>query len=153
MDAVAIGMAFTATALASMVTSPWVGHWTDRRGAAQPVRLGLVLGAALLLIAPHLGGRTTVFAFMLAMGSTCSLLMGPCGPVLSRLVERKGGSAYGSVFSLLNIAFSVGLMAGPMLGSVLEDLVGLDLAMGILAVAFLAYQVPVHLHRQADRRT
>jgi MFS transporter, DHA1 family, solute carrier family 18 (vesicular amine transporter), member 1/2 len=153
MDAVAIGMAFTATALASMLTSPWVGHWTDRRGAAQPLRLGLILGAALLLIAPHLATRAAVFAFMLATGSTCSLIMSPCGPALSRLVERKGGTAYGSVFSLLNITFSLGLMAGPMLGSALEDLVGLNLAMGILAAAFVGYLVPLYAHRRADLRS
>lgn len=153
MDAPAIGMAFTATALASMFTSPWVGHWTDRKGAAGPVRLGLVLGAALLLLAPHLSGRVPVFAFMLATGSTCSLLMGPCGPALSRLVERKGEAAYGAVFSLLNITFSLGIMAGPMVGSALEDLVGMAPALAILALGFLAYQLPLATHRWADVRS
>jgi multidrug resistance protein len=150
MDAVAIGMAFTTTALASMVTSPLVGHWTDRRGAARPVGLGLVLGAGLLLVAPHLASRTAVYAFMLVMGSTCSLLMSPCGPALSRLVERKGETAYGSVFSLLNITFSMGIMVGPMLGSALADLAGLTPAMAILALGFLAYLVPLAAHRRAD---
>jgi len=150
MDAVALGMAFTSTALASMLASPLVGHWTDRQGAAKPMRLGLVLGAALLLLAPHLASRTAVFAFMLAMGATCTLLMSPCGPALSRLVERKGESAYGSVFSLLNITFSMGIMAGPMLGSALADLVGLGLAMAILAAGFLAYLAPLAAHALAD---
>jgi MFS family permease len=150
MDAVAIGLAFTATALASMFTSPLVGHWADRQGAAKPVRLGLVLGAGLLLVAPHLPSRAAVFGFMLATGSSCSLLMSPCGPALCRLVERRGEPAYGSVFSLLNITFSMGIMAGPMLGSVLADLLGLPLATAILAAGFLAYLFPLAAHRLAD---
>ena len=35
MDSVALGLVFTFTAMASMVISPLVGHWTDRRGAAR----------------------------------------------------------------------------------------------------------------------
>ena len=36
MDAAAIGLAFASAALAAMFTSPLVGHWVDRRGAARP---------------------------------------------------------------------------------------------------------------------
>jgi MFS family permease len=148
MDSVAIGLVFTFTAQASMIVSPLVGHWTDRRGAAQPLRLGLVLGACLLAAAPFLPGRTAVCAFMFALGGTTSLLMSPCGPALTRLVERKGGTAYGSVFSLLNITFSLGIMAGPLVGSALADLLGLKAAMAILASGFLLYLAPLSGRRQ-----
>jgi multidrug resistance protein len=111
MDAVAIGLAFTVAALASILTSPFVGHWTDRRGPRAPLRLGL--------------------------------LMSPCGPALAGHVERKGGADFGSVFSLLNIAFSLGLMAGPLLGSALTDLLGLKVAMGALSAGFALYLIPL----------
>ncbi len=147
-----LGLAFASAALAAMFTSPLVGHWVDRRGAVPPLRLGLVLGAALLLAAPFLPGRGAVYPFMLALGSTCSLLMSPCSPAVSRLVERKGGTAYGSVFSLLNITFSLGIMVGPMLGSVLADLVGLRAAMALLAAGFVCYLAPLAACRTADVR-
>jgi len=143
MDSVAIGLVFTFTAMASMVVSPLVGHWTDRRGAARPLRLGLVLGACLLAAAPFLPTRAAVCAFMFALGGTSSLLMSPCGPALTRLVESRGGTAYGSVFSLLNIAFSLGIMTGPLAGSALTDLLGLQAAMAILAAGLLLYLVPL----------
>jgi MFS family permease len=54
-------------------------------------------------------------------------------------VERKGGTDFGSVFGLLNIAFSLGLMVGPLLGSALTDRLGLKPAMGLLAVGFVLY--------------
>ena len=150
MDAPAIGLAFTFTALASMFASPLVGHWTDRRGAVQPLRLGLVLGACLLAAAPFLPGRAAVYAFMPVMGATCSLLMSPCGPALTRVVERQGEPAYGSVFSLLNITFSLGIMTGPILGSALADLVGLKLAMALLGAGFIAYLAPLSAHGRGD---
>jgi len=139
MDAVAIGTAFTAAALASTFTSPLVGHWTDRRGPVAPLRLGMALAAVLLAVVAFIPTRTGIYVYMLAMGATCSLLMSPTGPALAGHVERKGGTDFGSVFSLLNIAFSLGLMAGPILGSALTDLVGLRTAMGIVAAAFGLY--------------
>ncbi len=143
MDAVAIGLAFTTAALASTFVSPFVGHWTDRRGAVRPLRLGLIMGAALMALAPFVPSRAWIYVFMLATGTTCSLLMSPCGPALASHVERKGGSEFGAVFSLLNIAFSLGMMAGPVMGSVLTDLAGLRPAMVLLAAAFLLYLIPM----------
>jgi len=139
MDAVAIGLAFTVAALASTFTSPLVGHWTDRRGPAAPIRLGLVLGAALLALAPLVPTRLGIYLYMLAFGGTASLLMSPTGPALAGHVERRGGTDFGSVFGLLNIAFSLGLMVGPLLGSTLADHLGLKGAMGILALGFVLY--------------
>jgi predicted MFS family arabinose efflux permease len=120
-----------------------VGHWTDRRGAREPLRLGLLFSAALLAVVPFVPGRGWIFGYMLALGSTCSLLMSPCGPAVAGHVEGKGGSDFGSVFSLLNIAFSLGLMAGPMLGSTLTDQVGLAPAMAVLAAGFVLYLAPL----------
>jgi len=143
MDAVAIGFAFTLAALASTFTSPLVGHWTDRSGAAPPLRLGLVLAAGLLAVAVFIPDRAGIYAFMVVMGGTCSLLMSPTGPALAGHVERRGGADFGSVFSLLNIAFSLGLMVGPILGSALTDLAGLKVAMGGLSGVFLLYLIPL----------
>jgi multidrug resistance protein len=143
MDAVAIGMAFTAAAVASTITSPLVGHWTDRKGAAPPLRMGMVLAGLLLALAPFVPSRMAMYGYMLAIGGTCSLLMSPCGPALAGHVERQGRKDFGSVFSLLNIAFSLGMMAGPLLGSALTDLVGMKVALVVLSCAFFLYLIPL----------
>jgi MFS family permease len=143
MDAVAIGLAFTTGALASTVTSPFVGHWTDRHGPRAPLRLGLALAAGVLAVAPYLPNRFGIHALMLVFGAAGSLIMSPCGPAVAARVEGQGGTGFGTVFSLLNIAFSLGLMAGPILGSALTDLLGLKVAMGVLSLGFAAYLLPV----------
>jgi multidrug resistance protein len=139
MDALAIGLGFASAALASGFTSPLVGHWTDRRGPAGPVRAGLLLGAGLLCAAPLLPGPAWVFLLMFGVGGACSLLMSPCGPALATRVEQLGGSDFGAVFSLLNITFSLGMVVGPVLGSLLTDGFGLRAAMALLAAGFLLY--------------
>jgi predicted MFS family arabinose efflux permease len=83
---------------------------------------------------------------MFAVGGTCSLLMAPCGPALAGHVEGKAGAAHGSVFSLLNITFSLGIMAGPVLGSVLTDILGLELGLAALACGFALYLLPLAGH-------
>ena len=149
MDAVAIGLAFTAAALASTFTSPLVGHWTDRHGADAPLRLGMALAAVLLALAAFVPSRAGITVFMLAVGATCSLLMSPTGPALAGHVERKGGKDFGAVFSLLNIAFSLGMMLGPILGSAMADLIGLKLALTVVGGCFLVYLWPLGSVRRA----
>lgn len=139
MSAPMVGLAFTLAALASTFTSPFVGHWTDRAGADRPLRLGLVLAAVVLAAAPLIPGQASMGLLMLGTGATSSLLMSPCGPALAAHVEASGEKEFGSVFSLLNISFALGMMLGPMVGSWLTDEAGLGAAMGILAGAFLLY--------------
>ena len=152
MDALAIGLVFATGALASTLVSPLVGHWTDRRGAREPLALGLALAALLLATVAFIPTRTGIFLFMFALGGTCSLLMSPCGPALAGHVEKQGGAAHGSVFSLLNISFSLGLMVGPMLGSALTDWVGLKAALGVVATGFALYLLPLSLGRGTTTR-
>jgi MFS family permease len=143
MGAPARGLAFTVAALASTLTSPWVGRWVDRAGADRPLRLGLVLAAAFLAAAPFVPSQAGILLLMGGTGATCSLLMSPCGPALAAHVENRGEKEFGSVFSLLNMAFALGMMLGPMVGSWLTDLAGLRVALGLLAVAFVGYLVPL----------
>lgn len=143
MDSAVIGLAFTTAALASMFTSPLVGHWTDRRGGLNPVRTGMAVASALFLLAPFLDGRVVTFLFMFALGATCSLLASPTGPALAGYVDKTGEADYGAVFSLLNMAFAFGIMVGPLLTSALDDLLGLRPALALIAVAFALYQVPL----------
>jgi len=143
MGAGGIGLAFTGTALATMLGTPLVGRWTDRLGPGAPLRLGLALGAALFLLAPFLSSPAAVCAFMPALGCVCSLLMAPCGPALARRVQARGGQDYGSVFSLLNITFSMGIMTGPVAGSILAEHLGLGVTMALFAAGFLLYLVPL----------
>jgi MFS transporter, DHA1 family, solute carrier family 18 (vesicular amine transporter), member 1/2 len=143
MGAPAIGLAFTLAALSSTFTSPLVGRWTDRAGADHPLRLGMVFAAATLVCASFVPAGALLYLLMLAIGATCSLVLSPCGPAMAAHVEGQGGGDYGSVFSLLNIAYGLGMMIGPMMGSWMTDRLGLPATSLLVAAAFLAFLVPL----------
>lgn len=139
----ALGVAFTFTALASVVTSPLAGAWTDRKGARGPLGLGLALGAVLLLLVPRLCGKASVYALLFLVGSACSLLQSPTGPALAEVAERNGRAPYGTAFSILNIAFALGILVGPLAGSALADALGLKATLVLFALGFVLYQIPL----------
>lgn len=141
MDSVAIGSAFTLSAVASTLVSPLVGRWVDARGPLPPLRLGLTLTLLLLPLVAVLPSRGILYGLMFILGGACSLLMSPCGPALASTGERLGGSNFGAMFSLLNIAFALGMMAGPILGSALAQAFGLTAALTVLALVFGTYHL------------
>ena len=50
-----------------------------------------------------------------------------------------GSQSYASVFSILNVAFAAGMMAGPFVGGALSSLLGLRAALVVMALVFGAY--------------
>jgi len=87
--------------------------------------------------------------FSLALGAAASLLMAPSSPGVADAVERRGVGDYGAGFSILNIAYALGMMAGPYLGSALAQEFGLRTALIAAGLAIGAYAFVV---RRADER-
>jgi hypothetical protein len=54
-------------------------------------------------------------------------------------VEQQGSQSFASAFSILNLAYSVGLMVGPLVGGALVQGLGLPVAMGLSGLGFGAY--------------
>ena len=76
---------------------------------------------------------------MMGLGSTASFIMSPCSPAVADQVERQGSQSFASAFSILNLAYSVGLMLGPLVGGVLVQSLGLPLSLGLCGLGFGAY--------------
>ncbi len=151
MSATAIGLAFAAAAAAHSVTSPLMGALSDRIGRER-VLLGGLAAVTLLLPLPALApGPLAVGASLLALGSAASFVLAPCSPALADAVERSGTRSFGSVFSLVNLAFAAGTMVAPLVGSALVSGVGLPAALAVCGLAFAAYVIPVRrLPRQVE---
>ncbi len=54
-------------------------------------------------------------------------------------VEQQGSSSFASAFSILNLAYSVGLMLGPLVGGILVQGLGLPWALGLCGLCFGGY--------------
>ncbi len=134
-----IGLCFAAAALAHTFTSPLMGQLSDRVGRVKVLRVGLVLSLLLLPLPVLLPKPWMVVVAMMGLGSTASFIMSPCSPAVADQVELQGSQSYASAFSILNLAYSVGLMVGPLVGGFLVQALGLPSALGLCGLGFGGY--------------
>ncbi|HNX94843.1 MAG TPA: MFS transporter [Holophaga sp.] len=135
----AIGLCFGLSGLAHMATSPLMGWCSDRVGRRRVLTVGFVCAALLLPLPVIFHSLFAVQAVMLALGLTASFLLSPVSPAMTDAVERMGSSSFGAMFGLVNFAYALGLMAGPLVGSGGVALMGLRATLVAVAVGFLGY--------------
>ncbi len=143
MRASEIGILFAAAALTHTLTSPLIGRLSDRVGRLKVLRVGFVLAALLVPVPAFLSTKWAVALSMAALGVTASFVMSPVSPGLADAVEAMGSRSFGSVFSLVNVAYAVGMMVGPLAGSALVEAVGLQGALVATGSVFAMYLVPL----------
>lgn len=117
---VVIGLVFGAATFANGATSPVVGALADRypNGLRRLMAVGLIAAGAMLplLIVPNnvIVVAVVLSAFAVAYG----FVLVPALPELAAITERHGGGAYAAVYGAFNIAYSLGMAAGPLAGGV-----------------------------------
>jgi MFS family permease len=134
-----IGALFGAATLAYGLAAPLVGALADRHGRRPTMALGLVLLAVSLPLLGWLPALLPVGAALLAVSVAYGFALTPTLPELADAVDRRGGGGYGAAYAIFNVAYSVGMMAGPVLGGLLADAVGLSATLLLAGVAVLAY--------------
>ncbi len=127
------GLLFSLLGVAAVICSPWWGRWGERRGYRRTVLLGLgggTLGNALQLLAPTLAlfGLVRLATGVAYAGANTGL-----GTLAATSVEERfRGRAYG----LLTSAQQVGNLAGPIIGGLWGDALGIHSAFGLAALVF-----------------
>ena len=135
----AIGICFAAAALSHTIASPILGRVSDKAGRVKVIRAGLGLCLVALPLPVFMPGMGAVISAMIFLGATASFVMAPCGPGVAEAIEQTGRSDFGSGFAVLNIAYAVGMVVGPFLGSALVEAAGIRVAFVVLAVGYAAY--------------
>ena len=134
-----IGLCFAAAALTHTLTSPLMGHLSDRIGRKKVLVIGLALSMVFIPLPVFFRQTVFVVGAMMALGSIASLIMSPSSPAVADAVEKTGSTSFGSAFSILNIAYAVGMMVGPLVGSALVQLLGLQRALTLVGLGFGSY--------------
>jgi len=143
-----IGLCFGAAALSHMLTSPLVGGLSDRLGRTKILIIGLLLSVLLIPLSAIFHTLAWVLACMVGLGITSSFIMSPVSPAMADVVEGMGSTSFGSVFGIINFAYAIGMMIGPLIGSLGVECFGvratfIAVGLGYGAYAWLVAKVPV----------
>lgn len=135
----AIGLCFMAAVLTHTICSPQMGKLSDRIGRVKVLRIGLALCLVALPLPVFMPGVWTMAVALALLGASASFVMAPCGPGVADAVQAMGRTDFASGFALLNIAYAIGMVVGPFLGSALVEALGIRMAFVILAAGYAAY--------------
>jgi predicted MFS family arabinose efflux permease len=117
------------------LSAPLAGWASDRYGGWRVLAGGLAACAVTLplLAVPRSWGGEMVA--LLVFGVACAFLLSPTLPEIAAVCERQGDRAFGSAYAVFNLAYAVGMAAGPIASGVLKPALGFGLTLVTLAAA------------------
>ncbi len=133
-----VGTLFGMAALASSVLHPLYGRLSDRWGGRPLMLAGLLLFAAMLPALNFARGFWSAALVMMPLWMVFGMFITPSLTYFAQLASRAGVEAYGVVYGVYNVAWAVGLMAGPAAGGFLFERLGfatLTIGWGVLLAA------------------
>ncbi len=116
---VEIGLTISCNLLLSSLLQIFMAKLADKTDRRRMAIFGNILSAIALLSMPFTSNFTELFMVNLLMGISGAVSI----PAVTALVVTNGREySMGSVMALFNIAMSMGLAAGPLLGGLIKDL-------------------------------
>ena len=119
MDSRDIGLFFGCFSLAFSVIQPVWGYVSDRIGYRPLILTGLVSAAIMIPVLPLVNGLLLLYILGCLFSISINAIITPSLPLLAQYSEQKGRGNYGRNFGLVNAAYSVGLLLGPVGGGII----------------------------------
>ncbi|HEX2127861.1 MAG TPA: MFS transporter [Solirubrobacterales bacterium] len=133
---VAVGAIFLVAAALEAGLSPRVGALSDRRGRLVPIRVGLVLSAAIVLLLPLPGAVVLLAATFVVAVLAMSLLWTPAMALLSDRSEAANlDLAFGA--ALVNLSWAGGAVLGGSGGSSFAEATSDGLTYAVIAALYV----------------
>jgi len=133
------GLLFGLAALVYGLSAPLAGWASDRCGGRRVLVGGLavcVLVLPLLALPRTWAGEVAALA---VFGIACAFLLSPTLPEIGAACERQGDQSFGSAYAVFNLAYAVGMAAGPVAGGVLKPAFGFGATLAVLSAVSAAY--------------
>jgi MFS transporter, DHA1 family, solute carrier family 18 (vesicular amine transporter), member 1/2 len=137
-----IGLMFTVSTLTNGLSAPWIGNLAERYGLWPTMRVGVVVMAVAL---PALALPASVFLItgvLVLLNVSYGVVMNPSLSELAEVVDHRGTSAYGAVYVIYNVGFSVGQIGSTLVGGALSSSVSFLGALVVTSLVLLGC-VPV----------
>ncbi|KAI1317634.1 hypothetical protein EDD11_008062 [Mortierella claussenii] len=115
-----IGVIFLAISIPTFV-SPIAGWFSDKHGAKIMSSVAIAACAVFVVVLGIPGMPLwTMILFLVGIGATCAIYITPVLGEISAVVRVTGdGDGFARAFAMFNMCFSLGMVAGPLLGSVI----------------------------------
>jgi MFS family permease len=138
----AIGLFFGVFSVLYVAAQPLISRWIDARGAYEPIYVGSLGLAVVMVLISYVAGVAGVSATLALAGVfSGALFLASMFVVGQNSAEGQRGSAY----ALWNLAFSLGYLVGPTVGGSLSSLYDLPTAFHLFAGVLLAGTVWIYL--------
>jgi MFS transporter, DHA1 family, solute carrier family 18 (vesicular amine transporter), member 1/2 len=119
-----IGLVFGIAAIASAVLHPLYGRLADRWGPRRVTLLGLAVSGCVM---PALGGVVSfesAIPIFVVQVAALALVIAPSLAYMAEATSDAGLGSFGVAYGLYNVAWGVGLLAGPAAGGFLFERIG-----------------------------
>ena len=139
--AAAIGAVFLVSAAAEGALSPVVGRFVDQRGVLLPVQVSLALGVV-FSVGLAFGLRPVAYVPLIVLaGAAYGVLFTPAFVLIATGAERSG-LPQGMAFGLMNAAWALGALLGPVAGGAIATTSG-DVAPFLVSAGLCAASLAV----------
>jgi MFS transporter, DHA1 family, solute carrier family 18 (vesicular amine transporter), member 1/2 len=135
--ALGLGLIFAVAVVAGALLNPLVGSLLGRVNARILVAVGVVVSALALLGLAAAQQIWQVWVGMAALGVSNAFILAPATTLIGPQGMNANPPALGGAYALANLAYSAGLMLGPLLAGAGTDLVGFGGALSILAAVVI----------------
>jgi len=146
---VVIGVTFLASAAVETGLSPLSGRLSDRRGRYFPVRISLLSGVAVSLLAPVLAPAAVLIAMLVIGMPAFGTLFAPSSAMLSDAAHRLE-LHQGLAFGLANLAWATGQVIAASASGAIAQATTDFVPYALLAATCLATFLGTLRHRSAD---
>ncbi len=111
-----IGIVFAVLGLAFTLFEPLMGFISDRLEYRPLILAGLAGTAVVTPVIALVTNLPLLYAVICTYSLFSCAMMVPCLPMLAEQSDKTGGKSYGRQFGLVNAAYSLGLLSGPLVG-------------------------------------
>lgn len=146
-----IGLLFAVMTLAYGMIAPVAGSLSSRYNPYKLMFAGII---ALAIFMPFLVWSGSLWQTAIAMalvGAGVGFTLSPTLATLGGIIDEGGSGAYGTAYSLFNMFHGVGMVAGPLLGGILTDLLPVTSAIPVVAAAVLGFGILLFVQLRASK--
>ncbi|MFP3392126.1 MFS transporter [Brevibacillus sp. SIMBA_040] len=146
-----IGLLFAVMTLAYGMIAPVAGSLSSRYNPYKLMFAGII---ALAIFMPFLVWSGSLWQTAIAMalvGAGVGFTLSPTLATLGGIIDEGGSGAYGTAYSLFNMFHGVGMVAGPLLGGILTDLLPVSSAIPVVAAAVLGFGILLFVQLRASK--